>query len=329
MDDDKKAYELIFRIDGCLVMNVEITPGRFYKRVLGFVSASFKRAFSTKKAVLIYLLLMTVVALLFAGIIGDVVTRPYRIIFSGSVFAICLICSVVFGFSAAVPSIIVNFIGASFSLRYFNLTADWYFLSIAVFQLTAGISSLVIAVLADMEKSKKEAHKEASLTDALTQIYNTRFFHLRLDEELTRSMRKTDPLTLMLIDVNAFKAINDNFGHVEGDRVLKEVAAHLRKSTRISDVVCRYGGDEFALILPDTSRDTGILIANRISSGAPKYVKTSPKNGPGMPVYLAVGVATFPVDADERDALIEHADRELYKDKSEFYANREQDEKGR
>ena len=234
-----------------------------------------------------------------------------------------------YGLPAAALTLIVNLMGASFTLKYFHTTADWYYLSIAVFQFTTAVSSVIIAVLADVEKSKKETHKEASLTDALTEVYNTRFFHLRLDEELTRSDRKADPLTLMLIDVNAFKSINDNFGHAEGDRVLKDIAAHLLKSTRISDIVCRYGGDEFAVILPDTSRDTGILIANRISAGAPKYIKTSPKSGLSAPVNLSIGIATFPTDAEERSVLIEYADKELYKDKHAFYANRDRGEESR
>ena len=219
--------------------------------------------------------------------------------------------------------------GASFSLKYFHASSDWYYLSIAVFQLTTAISSIIIALLSDAEKLKKETHQEASLTDALTEIYNTRFFHLRLDEELTRAVRKADPLTLMYIDVNDFKSINDNYGHTEGDRVLKDIAAHLLKSTRASDVVCRSGGDEFAVILPDTSHDTGIMIANRISSGTPAFIMTSPKNGLATPVHLSVGVATFPVDADNRDDLIEYADKELYKDKNEFYKNRERVERKR
>jgi diguanylate cyclase (GGDEF)-like protein len=309
-----------------LNMKVEITPGHFFDKVSRFVSASFKRAFSSRKAVLIYILLMVIAAVLFTGIVSDIVTRPYRIAFSGSVFALCLISCIVYGIPAAMLTVIVNLLGASFTLKYFHTTADWYYLSIAVFQLTTAISSVIIAVLADTEKSKKETHKEASLTDALTEVYNTRFFHLRLDEELTRSARKADPLTLMLIDVNAFKAINDNFGHAEGDRVLKDIAAHLLKSTRASDVVCRSGGDEFAVILPDTSRDTGIMIANRISSGIPEYIMTSPKNGLSTPVYLSIGLATFPVDTDDRDGLIEYADKALYRDKDEFYASREREE---
>ena len=125
---------------------------------------------------------------------------------------------------------------------------------------------------------------------------------------------------------NAFRAINDNLGHAEGDRVLKDIAAHLLKSTRASDVVCRSGGDEFAVILPDTSRDTGIMIANRISLGTPEYIMTSPKNGLSTPVHLSIGLATFPVDTDDRDGLIEYADKALYRDKDEFYASRERDE---
>lgn len=303
-------------------MKVQVIPGQFLSRLIKFLSNSFRRVFSNKKTTSIYLLLMVIAAIMFTGIVSDVLTRSYRIVFSGGVFGLCLICSIVYGIPAAAPTMIVNLIGASFTLKLFNGTEDWYYLAVAVFQLTTAISSIIIAVLADVEKSKKEIHKEASLTDALTEIYNTRFFHLRLDEELTRAVRRSDPLTLMYIDVNDFKSINDNFGHAEGDKVLKDIAAHLLKSTRATDVVCRSGGDEFAVILPDTSRDTGVMIANRISSGTPEYVKASSKNGVTISVHLAVGVATYPADADNRADLIEFADMALYRDKKEYYAGR-------
>lgn len=293
------------------------------KRCTGFVKDSFRRAFSTKRAAVFYVLLVCVCALLIAGVISDRFTRDYRLIFAGSIFVICLTSSIVHGVPAALLTVLVNLLGVSFTMRDFHTTGDWYYLSISVFQITTAISSVIIAVLAEMEKAKRESHEQASLTDALTEVYNTRFFHLRLDEEITRSIRKSDPMTLLLIDVNAFKSINDNYGHLEGDKVLKDIALYLRKSTRASDVVCRSGGDEFAVILPDTDKDAGNYIAQRIAAGASGYILKSQNNGLSIPVFISVGAATFPHDAEERPALIDCADKRLYKEKRKFYSNRE------
>jgi diguanylate cyclase (GGDEF)-like protein len=86
--------------------------------------------------------------------------------------------------------------------------------------------------------------------------------------------------------------------------------------------VCRSGGDEFAVILPDSSRDTGKLIANRIASGISEHVSSSTESRIDVPVSLSIGIATFPKDADERDGLIEFADKELYRDKNRYYESR-------
>ena len=303
-------------------MKARVAEARFLQRAAVFTAVSFKRAFSKRVAVVVYVLLICAAAFLVTGIVSDFFTRTYRLIFAGSIFALCLVSSIVYGIPAAVLTLVVNLLGASFSLKFFHTTADWYYLAVSVFQLSAAVSSVIIAVLADMQKTKTETHEQASLTDALTEVYNTRFFYLRLDEEITRSTRKADPLTLLLVDVNAFKSINDNFGHLEGDRVLRDVASYLRQSTRISDVVCRCGGDEFGVILPDTNRKTGLQIAKRVAGGISQYIMTSPRNGLTIPVYLSVGIATFPADADERTALIEHADKNLYKEKHKFYTSR-------
>jgi len=295
---------------------------RMYKQGAGFIKESFRRAFSQKRAVVLYFLLIFVCAVLFTGVVSDVFSRAYRLTFAGIIFVVCLTCSIIYGIPAALLTITVNLMGMSFSMKYFHTTGDWYYLSIAVFQITTAISSVIISVLADREKTKRETHEQASLTDALTEVYNTRFFHLRLDEEITRSIRKSDPMTLLLIDVNAFKSINDNYGHLEGDKVLRDIALYLRQSTRVSDVVCRSGGDEFAVILPDTDRRTGTLIAQRITDGAAGYILTSQNNNLAIPVYLSVGAATFPDDAQERTDLIDKADKKLYLEKKNFYSKR-------
>lgn len=246
-------------------------------------------------------------------------TLPLRLILAGCVFALSVVGSIVFGLPAGILAAIGNFGGIIYTLQLFRQSADWYHLSIAVFQMSAGISSLIIAILSDMEKNQKEVHRQASLTDALTEVYNNRFFHLRLDEELTRAERGSTRTSLLLIDVNSFKFINDNYGHAVGDRVLKDVAVFITQSTRASDIVCRYGGDEFAVILPDTDSKTANSIAKRVAGGLSAYLGTASEVRKDGHISLSIGAATYPDDAKSRLGLIEHADKHLYSDKRKFY----------
>ena len=97
---------------------------------------------------------------------------------------------------------------------------------------------------------------EESIADGLTGLYHQKFFKLRLKEEFMRSKRYKYPLNLVMIDIDHFKKVNDEYGHLMGDMILKEVASVLKKSTRLEDVVARYGGEEFAIIVPYTPRKT-------------------------------------------------------------------------
>lgn len=103
-----------------------------------------------------------------------------------------------------------------------------------------------------------------SMYDVLTQVKNRRAFHMALDKEISRASRGDDPLSLLFIDLDHFKSINDTYGHPMGDKVLKTVAQSLQKSMRIIDHVCRYGGEEFALILPNCPPDMAVEIADRL-----------------------------------------------------------------
>jgi diguanylate cyclase (GGDEF)-like protein len=103
-----------------------------------------------------------------------------------------------------------------------------------------------------------------ALCDGLTGVYNRAYFDATIEKEAARSRRSKKPLSLLLIDLDHFKKINDSLGHLAGDRVLAKVAAVLREQSRISDTVCRYGGEEFAIILPETPRAHAQLVAERI-----------------------------------------------------------------
>jgi len=113
--------------------------------------------------------------------------------------------------------------------------------------------------------------KETSFKDEVTGLYNRRFFSLRLEEELSRYRRFNHPVSVVLLDLDGFKAVNDEFGHTVGDETLREVAQILMKHSRGINVVSRYGGDEFAVLLVETSKAGARLYADRIREVVAKH----------------------------------------------------------
>jgi diguanylate cyclase (GGDEF)-like protein len=166
-----------------------------------------------------------------------------------------------------------------------------------------------------------ERLKRVGVTDFLTAVNNRRFFDQRLVEEVTRLQRKGGPLTCLLLDIDNFKGINDNNGHLAGDIVLKDTAALIRKQLRCSDVLARYGGEEFVALLIDTPESTALDIAERIRAGVAAHI--SKVKGVGdLQVTISIGLATFGHSDDEQDAalvgekLVDCADKGLYRAKN-------------
>lgn len=157
--------------------------------------------------------------------------------------------------------------------------------------------------------------KELSLIDELTQVYNRRHFQKILDNEIKRAERFQRPLSLIMIDVDHFKKFNDSFGHLEGDKLLVELAAIMRSNLRDIDTVARYGGEEFAIILPNTSLDDGEKVAWKLNQLAAK-INTDAKKAEGSLVTISLGVSTFPTDALCEEDLVNHADVALYRAKA-------------
>ena len=160
-----------------------------------------------------------------------------------------------------------------------------------------------------------EQTRQSAMTDQLTGLANARFFFMHLDQELSRARRDQSPVSLVAIDLNNLKQINDNFGHQQGDRALRTLAEVFRRHVRDYDTVVRYAGDEFFIILPDTTNQRAIETSHRIKRAVRETVL---EVGPGRVVNLGAsfGVATFPGDAKEVDALIAAADRAMYQDKN-------------
>jgi diguanylate cyclase (GGDEF)-like protein len=148
--------------------------------------------------------------------------------------------------------------------------------------------------------------------DPLTGFYNHRYLHERLGEEVVRAQRSKQPLSVLMIDLDDFKLVNDTFGHLFGDRLLVWIAERIRSTLRLSDVPARYGGDEFALILPDADIDSARIAAERILQTFETEGFAADGRGP-VPVSMSIGVASHPVDGRTATELIAAADRGLYR----------------
>ncbi len=149
-----------------------------------------------------------------------------------------------------------------------------------------------------------------AVTDPLTDLYNRRLFAETFEKELNRARRYSHPLGLVMLDLHRFKEVNDKHGHPRGDEVLRAAAATLKKALRTSDYAFRIGGDEFALILPQTDAAQALALARRVETVFAEMLQ---------PLQLTVGVsmdhgvANFPQDAEQADQLIRIADERLYR----------------
>lgn len=155
---------------------------------------------------------------------------------------------------------------------------------------------------------------ELAVTDGLTQVANHRHFQERLREEFRRAQRYDDALSLILVDLDHFKNVNDNFGHLVGDEVLATMAGCVKAGVRETDFVARYGGEEFAVLLPHTQLAGALTVAERIA-GEMKRAKLGP---PGLKVTASFGVSGFPGrSVSTFEQLLRTADEALYRAKRE------------
>jgi diguanylate cyclase (GGDEF)-like protein len=154
--------------------------------------------------------------------------------------------------------------------------------------------------------------------DSLTLLYNHGTFHSRLGYEVDRAGRYRRPLTVVMLDVDSFKLVNDKFGHITGDRILKMVAGVINAHTRKTDIAARYGGDEFAILLPETNHDAALAIARRINSGL-KNLKVDTGRGGDISVTASFGIASCRHDSVERKNIVDVADTLMYTAKNAGY----------
>lgn len=191
-----------------------------------------------------------------------------------------------------------------------------YFLSAPVHD-DSGQVVLALETLVDLSEKRKleEELVRLSITDELTGLFNQRFFYATLGREIEAAKRYGQSLCLVMLDLDRFKSYNDRFGHLEGDRVLKACGQDLRAQVRTTDLACRYGGEEFVVLLPRTFLEEACRVAQRVRTGVKslQFQPPDPNGGPAQTVGITVslGVAEYRSGLSLED-LVRRADQALY-----------------
>jgi two-component system cell cycle response regulator len=162
----------------------------------------------------------------------------------------------------------------------------------------------------DQLRDSEQRYQELSITDGLTKLFNSRQFYAVLHGEIERSNRYDHPLTVLMLDIDDFKKYNDTYGHLEGDRVLVRFAEIIKECLRQTDSACRYGGEEFAVILPATGGEQGVVTAERVRVALKNEV-FKPRPDIGIQVTVSIGVAQHASNEDMMDFL-RRTDGNLY-----------------
>jgi diguanylate cyclase (GGDEF)-like protein len=153
-----------------------------------------------------------------------------------------------------------------------------------------------------------ERVRHMAYVDGLTGVFNRRYFETRILEEIERAKRYQGSMSLVLIDIDSFKRLNDEFGHLMGDDVLRQISAIFSQNLRKADVGCRFGGEEFAIIVPEVTGGDAFYVAEKLR----KVIQATVFPGVPRPVTISAGVASCPVNGSTRDELVKAADEALY-----------------
>lgn len=179
--------------------------------------------------------------------------------------------------------------------------------------LQAVASELVVAV----ENSQLyKLTKRLSITDELTGLFNYRYLQQRLDDEIERARRYGRSLSMLMLDADDFKKYNDTHGHVAGDIALAEIGTVLHAAVREIDVVCRYGGEEFAVLLPETDAEGAFVVAEKVREAVASHSFLDADGNRGVRLTVSIGLATYPASAADREELLRQADDALYNAKT-------------
>lgn len=215
--------------------------------------------------------------------------------------------SAIFATTSTVLMASAYYLASYYMLKFFNLWIE-VVVPLFVILITFAISYLTKYLI----KSKDFEHQyKLATTDGLTELYNHRYFQDTLRKQIDSSRRYEQNFSLIILDIDFFKKFNDKYGHQVGDEVLRTVSKILRKNTRTTDYVCRYGGEEMSIILPQTPKKEALINAQRICDAvAQTPLKIS--NNEEVKITISLGVSTFPENGDNPQKLIEYADQALY-----------------
>jgi diguanylate cyclase (GGDEF)-like protein len=176
--------------------------------------------------------------------------------------------------------------------------------------MVADLAGVSLQSCTDMETAKEEA-----ITDPLTGLYNRRHFFEKAKEDAQKAIHHYSPISIFIFDIDYFKRYNDMNGHAEGDRLLMELSRLLKENSRKTDVIARFGGEEFIILMPDTDKDNALQYAEKIRKLIERHPFNHRKEQPAGYVSVSGGVATFPFDGNSMNAVIKHADASLYESK--------------
>lgn len=215
---------------------------------------------------------------------------------------------------------VLQFTGIIVVLLYSPIDASLNWISLVAFIFLTSIFSILAnsIIQSDMKQIESQASRlalnemrlqELSIRDHLTNLFNRRYLEEILEREIQRASRKQVSLGIIMVDVDKFKRINDTLGHAAGDAVLRELGRFIVEKFRRSDVACRYGGDEFVIILPEASREAIEERAEQLRKGVKSLVLP-------VPITISLGTAVFPDHGIDSDTLLESADVALYQAKN-------------
>jgi diguanylate cyclase (GGDEF)-like protein len=198
---------------------------------------------------------------------------------------------------------------AVFTAGVQNLTRGQFF--------NAAILAVIIGGLVIFASRIFEGTERQSLSDPLTGLANRRFFHEIFLREMRRSQRSNQPVSLVLVDIDFFKGVNDTYGHNVGDEVLEQVAGIMLANVRATDFVVRYGGEEFIVLLPETRLADAHQVAEKLRKTiGDTILESTSRQGITLKVTVSAGVAAFPIDGQNGDDVILKADRAMYQAKT-------------
>jgi len=228
-----------------------------------------------------------------------------------AVAILSIIAAALFNYAGLVVSLVANFTAAGLLYRSWILSGEAAIPVMISLLFYSIVGSIIVSYLKGKEQAYRQNLEWLSAVDCMTETYNHRYFQQRLTEELARARRNGSSLALAFLDIDNFKPYNDQNGHVLGDQVLKKTAAFLKKEVRIHDIVCRYGGDEFVIILPETNAGDAALLAERLIKTynlqqMPGHVDN------GKKLTLSTGISSYPQKSKHKKDLISQSDQALY-----------------